>query len=383
MPAKRFDRYFGGVRITRPSGVDLEEYRTSKKAKREFDYRDGLLTRLWDRGQKDTILAFARGDLSIEDIVTADRLNRLNGLASDIATLKPLWSTWEELIPKLRTDKGRPISAASQANYLYSMKRLRALNLLPENALISDLEAVDWTRPYQAWDASPAAWNHLGRALSRFLTVVLGDKFHPLRRRLARDFPRMDEHPRMPSLTVSQFNRVLDMLPPHYQAPFVVLAITGMRLGELVALQSSDLDTSPHAVTMGDKVVRVYGINIRDSKTAAGVRKIYVSEEFWHYVTETVPLSISHWYLRDLWSAAVDRAFPNQDMDLRIHDLRHFTAQSLSNAGVPEAQIQAQLGHADPNMTRMYSMQTARAEVAVRIASALSAIQTPTSGAAG
>lgn len=381
MASKRFDRYFGGVRVTRPSGVALETYRTTKAGRREFDYRDGLLTKLWDRGQKDVILAFARKDIDIEDIVAADRLNRLNGLASDIATLKPLWKTWEEIIPRLRTDRGKPISAASRANYTYSMKRLRNLDVLPESALIADLEKVDWTGPYQDWDASPAAWNHLGRALSRFLTVVLGDKFHPLRRRVAREFPKMDEHPRMPSLSVTQFMRVVDMLPPHYQAPFLVLAATGMRLGELMALTTVDLDSAPTTVKLDGQEVKVYGVSIRDAKTPAGVRKIYVAETFWPYVLATVPVQISHWYLRDVWTAAVDRAFPEGNADLRIHDLRHFAAQNLSNLGVPEAQIQAQLGHADPNMTRMYSMQTARAEVAAKMALVLAPMQSTTSGA--
>jgi integrase len=376
MLAKKFDRLFGGVRITRSSGVDRAKWEAGNKAaRREFDYRDGLLTKLWERGQKDIIVAFARGEIDIQDIVTADRLGRLGGMASDIATLKPLWQTWEEVIPRLRTDKGRPISAASRANYTYSMKRLKALRVLPEDALVADLETVDWTKPFREWDTSPAAWNHLGRALSRFLTVVLGDKFHPLRRKVAREFPKMDEHPRVPSLSLQEFRRIVDMMPPHYQAIAIVLAYTGMRLGELAALTPADLDPVPQILTIDGREVKVHGVNIRDAKTAAGVRKIYVAEEFWPYVLASVPMPISHWYLRDIWNSAVDRAFPERDMDIRLHDLRHFAAQQLSNAGTPEAQIQAQLGHADPSMTRMYSMQTARAEVAAKMAGVMGSMK--------
>jgi Site-specific recombinase XerD len=380
MASKRFDRYFGGVRITRPSGVDLEAFRTTKAGRREFDYRDGLLTRLWDRGQKDTILAFARQDIDIEDIVTADRLNRLNGLASDIATLKPLWKTWEDIIPRLRTDRGKPISEASRANYTYSMKRLRNLGVLPENALIADLEKVDWTKPYQAWETSPASWNHLGRALSRFLTVVLGDKFHPLRRKIAREFPKMDEHPRMPSLNVAQFMRIIDMLPPQYQAPFIVLAVTGMRLGEMMALSAKELDQAPMVVKLNGQEVKVFGINIRDAKTPAGVRKIYVAEEFWPYVQAAVPARASHWYLRDVWNAAVDRAFPKGDVDLRIHDLRHFAGQSLSSLGISDREIATQLGHADVKTTGIYTRQQARAEIAAKMATVFAPMKATTGG---
>jgi len=241
------------------------------------------------------------------------------------------------------------------------MGRLRSLSVLPDDALISDLDTVDWAAPYKAWKGSPAAWNHLGRALSRFLTVALGDKFHPLRRKVVRRFPRMDEHPRVPKLTVGEFKRIIDCVPQRYRDPFLVLAATGMRLGELYSLQRSHLDAASGA------------IDIPASKTKSGVRTIYVAATVWPAVERAIPMPIGHWYLRDLWRAAVDRAFPNEARDLRLHDIRHFTAQQLSNAGVAEAAIQAQLGHSDPNVTRLYAIQSARREVAQAMADILSA----------
>ena len=48
--------------------------------------------------------------------------------------------------------------------------------------------------------------------------------------------------------------------------------------------------------------------------------------------------------------------------DLRLHDLRHFYGQQLTNAGRPEAGVQSGLRHTDPNMTRRYTRQKDRGE---------------------
>lgn len=355
----RFDRSFGGLRVTRSSGVkgDWE----SKKVRKEFDYRDGLLTKLWERGQKDVLQALADGELDIQDIITADRLGKLSGLASDLVTLKPLWKTWEEAIPVMTTDRGRPLSEGSRENYRYAMNRLKGMELpgLGENALIADLEKVDWVTPYEAWEVSAAAWNHLGRGLSRFLTVVLGGKFHPLRLKVMRTFPKMDEYPREPDMTLGDFRRIIDMIPEHYRSPFVLLALTGMRLGELYRLTADDVHQSSGAIEIKGRRMEA-GVRVKGPKTKSSVRRVYVSPKHWHHVTNSVPMPIGHWYLRDLWKAAVDRAFPEKKRDLRIHDLRHFTAQELSGAGVPLVDIAAGHGHSNINQTADYARRSAR-----------------------
>lgn len=355
----RFDRTFGGLRVTRSSGVkgDWE----NKKVRKEFDYRDGLLTKLWERGQKDVLEAFAHGELGIQDIITADRMGKLSGLASDLVTLKPLWTTWEETIPKMRTDRGRPLSEGSRTNYATGMRRLKSLAIpgLGKDALIADLERVDWSVPYEAWEDSPAAWNHLGRGLSRFLTVVLGGKFHPLRLKVMRNFPKMDEYPREPDMSLADFRRIIDMIPEHYQSPFILLALTGLRLGELYRLTKADIHKATGAIEVKGRRMED-GVRVKGPKNRSSVRKVYVQPKHWHHVEASVPMPIGHWYLRDIWRAAVDRAFPDVTRDLRIHDLRHFTAQELSGAGVPLVDIAAGHGHSDINQTADYARRSAR-----------------------
>lgn len=351
----RFNRTFSRgtgrepLRVTRASGVkgDWEQ----KKVQREFHYREGLLSKLYEAGDLSTLERFQNGEITIQEIIAFDKLGKLGTIGRDIVATRPLWKTWEEMIPSMRTGKNKPLSPQSIASYTGSMKRLKALNLpgLGEDAQILNLTRVDWSQAHDAWTDSAAAWNHMGRALSRFLTLVLDDKQHPIRREVMKRFPKMDEHPRQSSLTRMQFYRILDMLPFRWRSYFVVLAVTGLRIGELVALKPEDLDHDAHM------------IRVRDAKTKAGVRPVFVAEAFWPYVRAAIPVPVTHWHLRELWNSAVDRA---QLKDIRIHDLRHFAAQQLSDAKVPEASIQAVLGHADADMTRMYSMQTARKETA-------------------
>lgn len=371
----RFNRKFPGIgvnddRVTRTSGVkgvaDCWD-KEPKKVQREFHYRDGLLTKLYDAGQLETLARFQLGEIKIQELIAADKQGRLGTVGNDLVSYRPLWKTWEDLIPVMRTDRGRPLSSETRRNYTSSMRRLRSLDLpgLGEDAAIVALKKVDWSKAHDAWEDSPAAWNHIGRALSRFLTVALGEKYHPIRREVVRRFPRMDEHPRVSKLTRIQFYRILDMLPFRWRCYFVTLAVTGLRLGELCALTPEDLDREPHTLKVGGMDITVFGVNVKDSKTPSGVRTVYVAEVYWPYVLASVPVPVTHWYLRDHWKAAVDRAGLT---DVRIHDLRHFAAQLLSDANVPEAAIQALLGHADPGMTRMYSMTTAKKETAAAMA---------------
>jgi len=47
---------------------------------------------------------------------------------------------------------------------------------------------------------------------------------------------------------------------------------------------------------------------------------------------------------------------------VRLHDLRHFYGQTLTEGGRPEVSVQHGLRHADPRMTRRYTRQRDRGE---------------------
>ena len=61
---------------------------------------------------------------------------------------------------------------------------------------------------------------------------------------------------------------------------------------------------------------------------------------------------------------------------LRLQDLRHCHGQWATDEGAPESKVQAALRHASPGMTRRYTMQKDRGEVARMVGRALSSRRT-------
>jgi hypothetical protein len=59
------------------------------------------------------------------------------------------------------------------------------------------------------------------------------------------------------------------------------------------------------------------------------VRIVYVAEQFWPWAMAAVPVPVTHWYLREHWGAAVDRA---DFTDIRVHALREFRSKLLAQA---------------------------------------------------
>jgi integrase len=80
----------------------------------------------------------------------------------------------------------------------------------------------------------------------------------------------------------------------------------------------------------------------------------------------------TYWQLRGHWVRARAAAGAGTKEDgVRIHDLRHLTAQLLVNAGRSEASVQQTMRHMTPGMTRRYAMRRDRGENARTMADLL------------
>ena len=194
----RFDRVFPGVgRIQRSAG-------TNRIA--EFRKRDTILTKLFENSQLEVLRSFQRGEITIEQLVEADRVGRLKGadLMSEMAMRQPLWTAIDETLPKMGNGE------ETRRRYFTSLAKLQRLDArwLPSHAQVGDLAAVDWKQLAAQWLGSAADWNHMRRALSTFLTTALGDVYHPLRRSVMRQISLRPERPRVPDLSVENFWRI-------------------------------------------------------------------------------------------------------------------------------------------------------------------------------
>jgi len=165
-------------------------------------------------------------------------------------------------------------------------------------------------------------------------------------------------------------------------APLLMLAaLTGMRRGELCALRWSDVDLELGTLEVSRSVVVVVGgVAEKTTKTdrsrtvaldAVGVALMKrQQEQVRKWVKEAGGKSLPPDAF--VFSPVVDSLLPFRPdnvtsffirvrnevgaPNVRLHDLRHFTATQLIGAGVDVRTVAGRLGHSDPSLTlRIYS----------------------------
>ncbi|MGQ0641347.1 MAG: tyrosine-type recombinase/integrase [Gemmatimonadaceae bacterium] len=335
---------------------------------RERNYRDSILTKLANSAQVSTLRDLKAGRISIEQLVEADRRGMLDqsALAQEIALTARLWDSVRDALPNM----GHNVKTQERYRTAFAAFRRYAGQQLSETATIRDLASFDWRRLRNSWQRSAAHWNNTARAISAFLSIALGDKDHPFRRKVMRPIPRAAERPRVPDLTPEAFWQVLETIPEPLRSAYLTLVLTGMRVSEYLNCTAFHLKQSIRAV------------DVPGTKTAWSSSVIRVDEDFWPAVQRAIPCPLGIWHpvptkgvqfdarykrLRLTWNEACKRL----GLSVRLHDLRHCTAQWVTDEGLAEAKVQAALRHSTPNMTRRYTLSKDRGEVAATLAKVL------------
>jgi hypothetical protein len=362
--------------------------------RQRFERRKAVLRKLLDDSQLEVLLAVKQGTVTIEELVEADRAGRLKG-AAILANLKVranLWAAIEETLPAMGgcDDTRRRYRTSLRVLETLPDKKLR--KKLSRKARVQDLVSVPWTQLRSAWQRarkSPADWNHLRRAVSHFLTVLLGDVRHPFRHEVIKNIPSAKEgRGRTPELTVEEFWSIVQAVPAHARPCFVTLAATAMRPKEYLACTKANLNPATCAIA------------VPGTKTAESADTVYVAPKLWPWIEAGIPSPLqSRWMHIYWWRACVQLGLGRYEPEirdgapvirkvtlrngktierearrytgLRIYDLRHVFAQLASDAGAPTAKVQAALRHANPAMTRRYEMRKAKGEVARLVGRAL------------
>ena len=272
-----------------------------------------------------------------------------------MALQRPLWAVVTETLPRMGASEG------IRKRYEVSLAALRRkLGLtLGEHPQILDLERIQWRELRDKWGRSPSDWNHLRRAMSAFLTTLLDDKFHPFRRRIVGRIPIAVEAPRVPDVTPLVFWRILRHVPDSYQACFVAIAATGMRVGEYLSCTRFCLRAA------------TFTVSVPGTKTATSAEDVAVHPTLWPYVAAAIPSPLCYKALRRHWRAACKK----EKVDVRIHDLRHCYGQWVVDEGVPEAKVQSALRHKTAAMTRRYTKTKEKGDVAAAVGRALLSAQ--------
>ena len=155
--------------------------------------------------------------------------------------------------------------------------------------------------------------------------------------------------------TIEEFNQFIEHVDEYYyKAFFILLFWTGMRRGECIALQKSDLQGNEISITKSmkhhkngfkpTKTGKPRKIKI-DSKTRAALEPLLKYEgNFIFGGSRSLPISsIQRKFKKAIAESGVK--------PIRIHDLRHSHASVLINSGVNIVAVSKRLGHSSIEMT--------------------------------
>jgi integrase len=247
------------------------------------------------------------------------------------------FASWAEAYRSSRLD----IGDETRKNTASHLKRLLPTfgDRNPESITPSDVQ--DWIG---AQDLKPSS-------LSRYLNTL----------RQVIDFagtdpnPARDKRVRLPKIetaiveppTAAQVEAILAHSPPRWRLPLRVLEQTGMRVGELSALEWRDVDLAESR------------FRIRQGKTATARRWVNVPEWLLSEISDTCPPDdrtperrVFQGFSPDVAKNVMARACKAAGIPhFHPHDLRHRYASVKLREGVPVTDLSAQLGHSKKSLT--------------------------------
>lgn len=313
-------------------------------------------------GQTEVLRGLKAGEITWAQLEQAQRAQKLGdgSLGAQIKLRTNLRAAIEQTLPRM----GR--AEATRERYRVGLSHLVTLGVLRDGTIVQDLLRDDWAGLLDRWEASPATKNAVRASVSRFLTKFLGDKFDPFRRAVLHEdrWPRLKVPPTVRGITPSQFQSLLARVPEHLVPSYVILAATGMRVGEYLS-QGIQADEQTHTLhTTGKTGPKVYAL----------------APELWPLVRVAVPCRASRMTkvparLQDdpRWKKLYKhlRAAGAADgIRVTVHDLRRLYVKCGVDA-LGEVATQHAVGHETPAMTREYARSRSAALVASAVADSL------------
>lgn len=345
--------------------------RTGARTVAEHTSRKALLTRLIEADQLDVIGMLDRDEITWTELRQAQRKKRLHSdiLAADVALVRPLWDVGDKkgalsaTLPRM----GKAQSSRDRYELAFVHLKTHAADFLAGPAMVKDLKSVEWTTVFGLMHAlSPASRNRVRSALSAFLTVFLGDKFHPFRRDVMKLLGGMEDELTQPKeISIDEFWKNFAVLDDAVKPTALVLAGSGIRVGEF--LQCNEFSAR-----------RLPAIWLPNGKT--GAAEAQIAEHLMPYARMAIPCRLAPvpkvWrgvqfdarYKR-IWKA-FNAAAKATGIPWSPHYLRHLYA-ALGSATLPEALVQQGLRHKTSSMTKHYAKRRSTQQVAEAVGASL------------
>ena len=345
-----------------PKGVGSVFQRSDGRWIAQITLEDGKQKQFYAKSEKEANVKLRKAQ---------DELERGSLITEKDQTLRQYLEHWLEQVkrPSLKVGSYIRYRGLLDQHILPALGHLQLQKLKPEH-----LERL-YAKLQKEKGLSPKSIRLVHGILHQALEIAVK------RRRIAHNackdvtLPRV-ERQELHALSAEQALKLLETAKGHrLEALLTVALTTGMRRGELLALQWKDLDWKEGSLQIRRTVNRYtgYGFKISEPKTAKSRRKIvlpaFVLNVLKEHRTRQLEARLqagSAWEERDLVFANINGNFLNPshlggDLHallkqarlplIRFHDLRHTAASLLLLMGVNPKVVQELLGHSHINMT--------------------------------
>lgn len=204
---------------------------------------------------------------------------------------------------------------------------------------------------------SPHTLRNISVCLSSLLNYAV--RFHGLPRnpvQIARGMGKTRAH--LDFWELSEYEKFLSVIvDPDERLPFEILFLSGMRLGEMLALTPADVDFKTDRI----HITKTYNWKLKyvsPPKTETSVRTISMPhavmsslEKYLASLYEPPARIFEHHTQKTLTTRLKKYAALAGVHRIRLHDLRHSHASFLIHSGVPITAISRRLGHKSPKVT--------------------------------
>lgn len=153
-------------------------------------------------------------------------------------------------------------------------------------------------------------------------------------------------------LEANELRILLDSLNVEKYRLFVeFLALTGMRVGEALALTWDDIDTENKTIKI-DKTLSLVTGEVGPTKTEESTRVIHIQEELLPVIEKIPPQVFSDIQYHAFNKYLKENTLRTIGRPLSPHSLRHTHVSLLAGSGVPLDVISHRCGHSDSDVTR-------------------------------
>jgi integrase len=265
-------------------------------------------------------------------------------------TLDALWASWWPTTVNLRASSRARDESYARNHVLPTFGPMQLANI--------DRPAIQaWVASMSASGLAPATVHKAHQVLAKALRSAVKSRYLASNPCDDPDLPAI-EREEMRFLTPSEVAALAEAIDGRYRAMVLLAAYGGLRLGELLALDASQVDLPKATVRVAATLVEVHGhITINPPKTRAGHRtvplpRIVTNALAVHLGEQSIGpvfkapeggyVRASLWRRR-FWEPATRGA---RVAPLRPHDLRHTAVALWIAAGASPNEIAKRAGHA-------------------------------------